>query len=358
MATQPTAPRTRSGRSRKRWLIAAVVVTAATLVAVATLITVTLLRNRTPSTVALPLRAAGQVILPGDSSRFDYASLDADRGLLFVAHLGASQVIEVDTRANRVVRVIGGIDEVHGVLVVPSRRRVYATATGTNRMFTLDEDTGARLATAPTGGYPDGLAYDPDHHTVWTTNESGGSETVVDADTNQVRGTVDLGGEAGNVYYDTVARRMLVDVQGRNELAVVDTTTLAVTRRVPLPGCDHDHGLNLDAAHRLGFVACDGNATLLTVDLDTWRILDTERVGTDPDVLAYDPGPGRLYVAAETGWVTILDRHDRTLTVTGRAYLADGAHVVAVDPTTHRSYYPVPHGPDGKPTLLSYDPTG
>ena len=55
---------------------------------------------------------------------------------------------------------------------------------------------------------------------------------------------------------------MIVDVQTRNELAVIDPNTLAVVRRVPLPGCDHDHGLSIDPAHRLAFVACDGNATL------------------------------------------------------------------------------------------------
>jgi DNA-binding beta-propeller fold protein YncE len=125
---------------------------------------------------------------------------------------------------------------------------------------------------------------------------------------------------------------MLVDVQTCNELAVIDPATLAVTRRVPLPGCDHDHGLTLDPAHRLAFVACDANATLLTVDLDSWQVLDSNRVGDDPDVLAFDAPASRLYVAAESGWLTVLDEHDRRLTVAGRAHLADGAHVVAVDP--------------------------
>src|SRR5579859_2441121 len=333
------------------WLAAAFVVIIAAVTAA-----VVLLRHRPPPAVALPLRPAGHLALPGDTSRFDYASLDPERGLLFIAHLGASQVIEVDVHTNTVVRVIAGIDEVHGVLVVPARHRVYATATGANRMVTIDEDSGTPLATAPTGDYPDGLAYDPAHHTIWTTNESGDSETVIDADTNQVRGTVPRRGEAGNVYYDPVAGRMLVDVQTRNELAVIDPTALTIARRVPLPGCDHDHGLSLDPGNRLAFVACDGNATLLTVDLNTWQTVDTQRVGNDPDVLAYDPGTGRLYVAAESGWVTVLDQHDRRLTIAGRAYLADGAHVVAVDPTTHRSYYPVPHGLDGKPTLLAFDP--
>jgi DNA-binding beta-propeller fold protein YncE len=324
---------------------------------VATVVTAVVLRHRPPLWLALPLHPTGQIALPGDSSRFDYASLDPDRGLLFIAHLGASQVVEVDVRAGTVVRTIPGVDQVHGVLVVPQRHRVYATATAANRLVVLDEDTGQRLGQAPTGDYPDGLAFDPDQDTIWTTNETGGSETVVDAGTTRVRGSVPLGGEAGNVAYDPVNRRMLVDVQTRDELAVIDPATLAVTRRIRLPGCDHDHGLTLDPTHRVAFVACDANATLLTVDLDTGQILETRQVGDDPDVLAYDRSAGRLYVAAESGWLTTLDEQDRRLTVTGRAHLADGAHVVAVDPTTHRSYYPVPHGRDGRPALLLYEPS-
>jgi DNA-binding beta-propeller fold protein YncE len=244
---------------------------------------------------------------------------------------------------------------VHGVLVVPDKHRVYATATDANRMVILDEDTGAQVASGPTGAYPDGLAYDPVRNAVWTTNESGGTETVLDADTAAVRGTVDLGGEVGNVYYDHAAGVMLVDVQGADVLAVVDPSTLAVVRRVSLPGCDHDHGLAVDPARRLAFVACDANAVLLTVDLETWQVTGRDQVGQEPDVLAFDATTGRLYVAAESGWLAILTENGRRLTVTGSGHLADGAHVVAVDPGTGRSYYPVPAGPGGHPALLVYE---
>jgi DNA-binding beta-propeller fold protein YncE len=325
-------------------------------VAVVVVVTVVVIRrNETPPAVPLGLRSAGVVQLPGDTSRFDYASLDPGRGLLFIAHLGASEVVEVDTRSQRVVRTIGGIAGVHGVLVVPDKHLVYATATNANRMVILNEDTGAPLASGPTGQYPDGLAYDPVHNTVWTTNESGGTETVLDADTGAVRGAVDLGGEVGNVYYDATARMMLVDVQAANVLAVIDSSTFIVVRRLALPGCDHGHGLAIDTAHRLGFVACDGNAVLLTVDLSTWQVTGHDQVGPDPDVLAFDPGTGRLYVAAESGWVSILTEHDRSLSVTGSGDLADGAHVVAVDPTTHRSYFPIASGVGGRPELLIFD---
>ncbi|WP_043726514.1 YncE family protein [Kutzneria sp. 744] len=300
----------------------------------------------------LPLRTVHELALPGDNSRFDYASLDAQRGLLFVAHLGASEVIEIDVHANKVVRTIPNVSQVHGVFVVPALHRVYATATGTNQVVVLNEDTGEVVNQASTGNYPDGIAYDPRRNAIWTTNETGGTETVVDAGNASARGSVDLGGEVGNVVYDPLSDRMLVGVQGRNDLAVIDPASLSVTKRVGLPGCDHDHGLALDVAARLAFVACDGNATLLTVDMSTWQVTGTNLVGADPDVLAYDANAHRLYVAAESGAVSVLDLRDGKLTVAGSDHLADGAHVVAVDPGTHRSYYPVPAGSDGRPALL------
>ena len=356
-----TSTRTRpaSGRwHRLRSRPALTVVAAMVLVAVAVGVWVLQSRASEPPGVALPLRPVGEVTLPGDSSRFDYASLDPGRGLLFIAHLGASEVIEVDVRSGQVLRTIPGLAGVHGVLVVPERHRVYATATNDDTMITLDEDTATVLSRTPTGAYPDGLAYDPVHATIWTTNETGGSETVIDADTGAPRGTVELGGQAGNVAYDPVTGQMLADDQDSNELVVIDPATLAVTRRVPLPGCAHAHGLALAPADRVAFIACDDNARLLTVDLTTGRPgPGVAQVGSQPDVLVYDPGLHRLYVAAESGPLTVLDTTGTTLTVTGRGPLGDGAHVVALDPATHRTYYPIPYGADGRPVLRAYEPT-
>jgi DNA-binding beta-propeller fold protein YncE len=343
------------GRRRRRLLAVAGAVTIAAVAGVAVFL-VGGIGSTLPPRVELSQRIIAQVPLPGDGSRFDYASSDDQRGLLFIAHLGAGEVIEVDTRSHHVVRTIPNLAQVHGVLVVPALHRVYATATGTNEVVGVDEDTGQVLTRTPTGDYPDGLAYDPRRNTVWTTNETGGTETVIDAATGAPRGSTDLGGEVGNVTYDPTGDRMWVAVQGRGDLAAIDPTTHAVTRRVLLPGCDHPHGLSLDPADRLGFVACDANATLLTVDLATGQTIGSSPVGPQPDVLAYDPGAHRLYVAAESGWVTLLDLHNRQLGIAGSDHLADGAHVVAVDELTHHAYYPLPAGVDGHPALLETEP--
>ena len=54
--------------------------------------------------------------------------------------------------------------------------------------------------------------------------------------------------------------------------------------------------------------------------------------------------------------MSILDLRERRLSMAGSDHLADGAHVVAVGPGTHRSHYPVPADNDGRPALLVREP--
>jgi DNA-binding beta-propeller fold protein YncE len=309
-----------------------------------------------PDDGALPLRQVSELALTGGPVRFDYTALDAERGRLFIAHMGAGELIDVDVDKHDVVRTVPDLPDVHGVIVVPDKHRVYATATGNNQLVAIDEDSGEVVFRAPTDTYPDGLAYDPLRRTVWTTNESAGTETVLDADTGAVRATVPLGGEVGNVVYDTQADRMVVAVQGRNDLAVVDPVSFTVAERIPTPGCDHPHGQALDAIDRIMFVGCEANATMITVDLTNRTVIDHHGVGDTPDVLAYDPEAARVYVAAESGWVSIFD-HDRgRLIARGSSHLADGAHSLALNPRTHHTYFPIPKGPKGSPVLWEFEP--
>ena len=311
-----------------------------------------------PGVIALPLRTVARVALPGSTSRFDYASMDPDARRLFLAHLGDSELLTVDTATNQVVRRTAGLADVHGVLVVPARRRVYATATGTNELVALDETSGAELWRAPTGGYPDGIAYAPTTGQLWVSNETGGSETVVDAGTGRVVGTVPLGGDAGNVAFDPAggsggdgSGAVLVDVQSKNQLLTIDPASRTVLRRTALPGCDHDHGLAVLPTRRLAFVACDGHAALLVLDLTDDTVTQHLQVGRDPDVLAVDPVRTVLLVSAESGFVSGVGAGGRRVRLLGRGPLADGAHVVAVDPGTGQAYWPLADV-DGHPELL------
>jgi YVTN family beta-propeller protein len=312
------------------------------------------LRHSTAPGHSLPLTTVATVALPGHTSRFDYADVDPYRHRLFVAHMDDGVLLEVDTGSNRVIATVPRLPRVTGVIVVPALHRVFASVAGAGQVATIDEDTAVVLARAPAGRFPDGLAYVPSTGQVWVSDEAGGAETVLDARTGQAVATVPLDGQAGNVRYDPSGDRVLVDVQTADEIAVIDPRTRTVTARVPVRGCDHDHGLLVTGGR--AFVACDGNNKLITLALPGLTELGRLDVGDGPDVLAADPARGLLYVAAESGDVTIVDTRTAAGRVTGRGNLAENAHVVAVDGTTGRAYFPVPDTGAGHPGLLITSP--
>lgn len=57
------------------------------------------------------------------------------------------------------------------------------------------------------------------------------------------------------------------------------------------------HGIGLDVADRLAFVAGAGNHRLAVVALTNLKTLGTYPVGDDPDVLVFYPGLKLLYVS-------------------------------------------------------------
>jgi YVTN family beta-propeller protein len=302
------------------------------------LVTVSLAAGPGPG---LPLAQVASVPLPGAATRFDYESLDANTGRLFIAHLAASEVVVYDVNANRVVATIPNISKVHGVLAVPELGRVYATATGSNEVAVIDAHTLKVVARVPAGTYPDGMAYDPDDRKLYVSDEHGDTDTVIDTAANRRIATIPLGGDVGNTQYDARSRRIYVNVQTLRQLVAIDPAKDIVVGRYPVPGCTGNHGLQLDDDHRRAYIACEGNSTLVAFDLNQLKALRAYSIGDDPDVLAYDQKRAILYVAAESGIVSMFAAHAEGLTKTGQAFLEDNAHIVAVDQRTHLVYFPV-----------------
>lgn len=304
-----------------------------------------------PELPALPLRALNEVPLSGHATRWDYASLDIKHHHLFLAHLGDNAVVVFDTQKNQVIATIPGVEQAHGVLYIPELDRVYASATGTDQVVAIDAKTFKVTAHIFGGDYPDGMAYAPNTHRLFVSDELGGTDTVIDTTTNQRIGTIPLGGVVGNTQYDPVTQHIFVNVQTLGQLVEIDPKTDRVIQRIPLPGAVGNHGLYIDAPARLAFIACEGNNKLLVLDLNSRTVLAAFDVAKDPDVLAFDPSLGWLYVAGESGQVSIDQVRGQTVTPLATAWLGPNAHVVAVDPQSHKAYFPL-NPASGSPRLL------
>ena len=295
-----------------------------------------------------PLRQAHPDLILGRATRFDYESIDPRRQLLFVSHLGSGKVVVVNLRTDKVAAKIPDVPYAHGVLAVPELGEAFASATGVDKLDVISERTFKVIASVPAGDHPDGIAYAANVKKVFISDEFGGSETVVDARTNRRVATIPMGGHVGNSQYDPVTGLIYADVQTRNQVVAINPRTDRIVARYDLPNriCEHDHGLLIDGLARRAFVACSasaagGNPELLMLDMKGMRVLYHHSIGRDPDVLAFDPGLGRLYVGSESGAVSVFQLKKGRLRLLGWKFLAFEAHSVAADPITHLVYFPL-----------------
>ena len=295
------------------------------------------------------LTRVADVPLPGPAVRFDYQSADTAANRLYLSHMNAGELVVFDLRSRSVVGTVDDLPRVTGVWAVPALGKVYASVPGHRHVAIIDAATLNVIARVGDIGFPDGIAFAPEADKVYVSDESGGGELVIDGHTNQVVTTIPLEGEAGNTLYDPGSKHIFVAVQTRNDFVEIDPAADRVVARHALPGAAHPHGMSLDVAERLLFVANEGSATLQTVDLRTMTVIDHQPVGEDPDVLAFDPTRKRLYVSAESGVVTVFAERNRKLVREGTVTMPH-AHTVSVDPRTHLVYFPL-QDVDGRPLL-------
>jgi DNA-binding beta-propeller fold protein YncE len=296
------------------------------------------------------LKTVADVRLPGGTTRFDYQSLDPKSGRLYLSHMGDGNVVVFDTRANKVLANIPGFPIVTGVLAVSALKSVYASVTHNHEVAVLDTEKLVVSKRIKDGKFPDGLAYSPETQKVFVSDEAGGVETVIDTKRNERVNTIEMGGEVGNTQYDPVSHLIYACVQTRNELVEINPETDKIQARYHLSGGEHPHGFYIDDQNAKAYIACEGDNKLLVFDMKNHSVENVFPVAGGPDVLAFDRGLQLLYVACESGAVSLFRHSSGKLEKVGNINVGPNSHSVSVDSETHRAYFPLKNV-NGSPIL-------
>jgi DNA-binding beta-propeller fold protein YncE len=271
-----------------------------------------------------------------------------------------ASVIVVDMKDGAVLKVLPNIPTARGVSVASDVSRIFVTSSP-DQLVMIDSKSLAEVGRVKTGRSPDGVSWDPVHRVVGVSDQADGAVSLIADSGTGVRVQVSLGTETGNVVFDPTRNVFWISVVGKSppdQLVLIDPVQKKATTKIDLPGCDGAHGLRIHPDAKSAFVACEGNNKLARVDLDGSHAVVTAATGDGPDVLSIDAGLGSLYVAAESGDMIMVDIRQPGLVVKGREHPGDHAHSVAVDPATHRIFFPLMAGGQGTPVLRIMLPSG
>ncbi len=293
----------------------------------------------------MTLRRVGvTAVPPGAKPGFDHADtyLDPAGSRLYVAHTGADRVDVLDCKSGRYLRAIADLPGVAGVLIDSAHDLLFTSEHAAARVSIFRASDEHLLGRVGVGPRPNALAYDAERRNLFSFDlgEPAGmncTASVVSIDQQKLSATIALPGRPRWAVFDDATHAVYVNIADPANIAVIDARALALREPIPIPAAG-PHGLAIVDDERGASLWCATDAgTLVVVDRDSHAIATTMQLPGTPDVIMYDRGLGRLYVAVGSpGTVSGFDARRRAALETIET--EDGAHTIGWDPATRRLF--------------------
>ena len=245
----------------------------------------------------------------GGAGGFDYVYADAPSRRLYVPRSGTPgriSVFNLDTLAP-----VGEIANANarGAAVDTKSGHGFASS---KPVVMWDSKTLKTIKTIDVKGAPDGILADPFNHRIYIFSHAVPHVTVINAADGSIAGTIDLGGAPEQAVSD-LKGHIYVDIEDKENIAVIDATTMAVTAHYDLTGKGGTcAGLAMDLKTRLLFATCRNPQTMVVVNADTGKVLDTLPIGSGTDGAVMNPKTKEVFSSQGDGTLTIVKENSPT----------------------------------------------
>jgi DNA-binding beta-propeller fold protein YncE len=277
--------------------------------------------------------------LPGQSPGWDYLTLDAGRGYLFLGRRAAG-VSVFDIKTHTVVAPIADSAGANIAALAPEFDRGYtANGDGSTTVFVLS--TLKTIARIKLGDGADAAFFDPATRQMVFTMGDSRQLTFMDARTGEITGRLPMDSEQLEAVASDGKGMLYVAERDTDKVAKVDAVSRAIVAEWSLPKCDMPTGVALDKVNGRLFLGCRGDQPVLTVlDVATGQVTAQLEIGRGNDGVVYDPVGHRVFTANGVDANIVIynqlgpDNYVLDQAVTTRPI----ARTLAFDPTTQRVY--------------------
>lgn len=285
---------------------------------------------------------------------WDYIAVQPNTNHLFVSH--GTQVNILDKTNGDSLGVIPNTIGVHGIAFVPSLNKGYTSNGRLNNVFVFDLKNFTVKDSIATGENPDAVFYDDYSKRIITCNGKSNDVTFIDPVTDKVTGTVAVGGKPETAVSNG-AGKIFVNIEDKNEIAVIDVSSMKVVAHWSLKPGEAPTGLAFDINTNRLFAACGDNNFLVILDASHGRIIKKLPIGEGCDGAAFDPALKNIYTSNGEGTLTVIHEDSKdAFTVTATVKTKKGARTLGLDEQTHQLYLPTaelePAAGGGRPKMI------
>ena len=270
----------------------------------------------------------------GGAGGFDYVGSDPDARRLYIARTGPSPrmtVYNLDT-----LEPVGEVPttNLHGAAIDPKSNHGFATS---KPITMFDTKTLKVIKTIDVQGNPDGHLFDPFMQRAYILSHVPPHVTAIDTKEGTVVGTVDIGGMPEQAAVDGKGH-MYIDVEDKDNIAVVDTKTLMVTTHYEVAGKGGTcAGLAMDVKNRILFASCRNPTNMVILNADDGKIITTLPIGGLSDGALFNPATMEAFSSQGDGTLSIIKENSPTNFVVEQTLpTMMGARTSTLDTKTNR----------------------
>jgi hypothetical protein len=270
----------------------------------------------------------------GGAGGFDYVFADVDGRRLFIPRSSRVTVFDLDTLKS--LGEIPNTNGVHGVAVDPKSNHGF---TSSKPVVMFDTKTLETIKTIDVQGNPDGILFEPFKQQIYVLSHRAPNATVINAADGSVAGTIDLGGAPEQAASDGQGR-VYIDIEDKDNVAVVDANTLKVTAHYDLGGKGGGPaGLALDTKNHVLFAACHNPQTMVVLSADDGKIITSLPIGNGVDGAGFNPNTMEAFSSQRDGTLTIVKENSPgSFEVEQNVTTKPGAKTCTLDTKTNQIY--------------------
>ena len=234
------------------------------------------------------------------SGGIDYLYADNDNRRLYVPRGNQVLAFDLDSLA-----AVGSITNARarGAAVDPKSQHGFCSS---SPVVMWDAKTLETIKTIEVQGRPDGILFEPLTERVYVFSHSQPNATVIEGKDGSVVGTIDLGGAPEQAASDGQGH-LYVDLEDKDNIAVVDVKTLKVTAHYDLAGKGGGPaGLGLDIKNHILFAMCHDPQTCVILKAEDGKILSTLPIGRGTDGGGFNPNTMEAFSSQGDGTLTII----------------------------------------------------
>ena len=246
----------------------------------------------------------------GGDGGFDYTNVDVDARRLYIARRSTPPkvfVYNLDT-----LEPVGTIDDTsaHGAVIDPKTHHGFATTADAITMF--DSQTLKVIKKIKVGGNPDGAFFDAFNQRAYILSHPSPHITAIDTKDGLVIKAFDIGGMPEQMASDGKGH-LYVDVEDKENIAVIDAKTLEVTAHYDVTGKGGTcAGLAMDTKHKILFAACRNPQNMVILNAGDGKILNALPIGGPSDGALFNPKTMEAFSTNGEGTLTILKEKSPT----------------------------------------------